>query len=89
MRHFTTTATVPLCTASSAEKTTVLRSVAIALFLLAVILAGSAPAQTGSAPAQTCSPLPCWTPATQFPGTGAHKPLLLTDGTVMVQEGDG
>ena len=31
-----------------------------------------------------------WTPvAATFPGTGAHKAFLLTDGTVMVQEGGG
>ena len=75
MRDFTISTTVPLCTASSAEKTTVLRRLAIVLFLLAVVLAGSAPAQI-------------WNPvATPFPGAGAYHALLLTDGTVMVQEG--
>ena len=99
MRNFATTAPISLRTASSAGRTTVLRLVAITLFLLAVVLADSAPAQTrsapartGSAPAQTCSSLPCWTPvAASWQGThaGAYHALLLTDGTVMVQEGSG
>lgn len=54
-----------------------LRSFPIAVLLLVAVLMTIAPAQT-------------WTPLfNQFPGSGAHKALLLTDGTVMVQEGGG
>jgi hypothetical protein len=77
MPHFTNTTNILLCATSSAKKTTICRPLAITLFLLVIFLAGSAPAQV-------------WTPvAAPFPGSGAHKALLLTDGTVMVQEGGG
>jgi len=77
MRRFATTATIPLCTASSAEGTTILRRLPIALLLLTVVLVGNTSAQS-------------WTPvAAPWLGTnaGPYHALLLTDGTVMVQEG--
>jgi hypothetical protein len=77
MPRFTLTTVISLGTVSLApfcgKRRNPLRKLSIALFLLVFFLAGTASAQS-------------WIPAATFPGGSANHALLLTDGTVMVQD---